>query len=357
MKKYKVAVVIGRFQPAHHAHMKLFEKGLEIAEKLVIVLGSARSPRTIKNPWTYDERKTMLEYSFPEHVRHRVYFKGVMDTIYSDAEWVANVSEAPQVAMDDGFINNDEIAIIAHSKDESSYYLNYFKQWDAVDIEEVLATDKGPPISSTKIRELFFDGYMNFVKSACPEGVYDFLCDFRKTDEFDMLLHEYKQAIEYDKKFENAPYGYTNFVTVDAMVVQSGHVLLVRRKESPGAGLWALPGGHLEVSETFLQGAIRELREETGIKVPEKVLRGSVVYDKVYDHPERSLRGRVKKKIGRTITRMFLFKLDDNEKLPRVKNGSDASECWWFTFAEIRNMRDQLFEDHFDIINDGLNKI
>lgn len=355
-KKYKVAVVIGRFQPAHNAHMELFKKGLEIAENLVIVLGSTRSPRTIKNPWTYDDRKSMIEYSFPPEVRDRIYFKGVEDSIYSDVEWVTKVSSAPHVALGYGFDNSD-VVLIAHNKDESSYYLNYFKQWDAADIEEVLATDNGPAISSTKLRELFFDGYMNFIKAACPVGVYDFLDNFRRTAEFKQLLEEYKQAVEYDKKFENAPYGYTNFVTVDAMVVQSGHVLLVRRKHSPGAGLWALPGGHLEVNETFIQGAIRELKEETGIKVPEKVLRGSVAYDKVYDHPDRSLRGRVKKKIGRTITRLFVFKLDDNENLPRVKSGSDAAECWWFTFAEVRNMRDELFEDHFDLICDGLNKI
>ena len=65
-------------------------------------------------------------------------------------------------------------------------------------------------------------------------------------------------------------------MTVDAVVVQSGHILLVKRGDMPGKGLWALPGGFLNQEETMLDGAIRELKEETKIKVPVPVLKGSI---------------------------------------------------------------------------------
>ncbi len=366
MKKYKLAVVIGRFEPAHNAHFALFDKALEVAENLVIVLGSHNSPRTIKNPWTTQERMDMIRLGLPPETSNRVFMTGVEDSIYSDADWVTNVYNAVDNAYKEIYPNevnlsalhkNNNIALIAHNKDETTYYLNYFKAYDAIDVSTVNASDNGPAISATKIRELYFEGYTNLIRAACPEGVVQFLQDFRATEEFAALKKEYDDALKYDAQYENVPYGQINFVTVDSMVVQSGHVLLVKRGQSPGKGLWALPGGHLNINETFIQGAIRELKEETGIKVPNKVLMGSMVYDHVFDHPDRSLRGRLKKKIGRTITRLFMFKLNDAETLPKVKGSGDACEAWWFTFGEVKKMRNEMFEDHYDMVMHGLNRL
>jgi len=365
-KQYKLAVVIGRFEPAHNAHFALFSKALEVAENLVIVLGSHNSPRSIKNPWSSEDRMDMIRNSLSLEDSKRVAITGVEDCVYSDADWVVSVHETVSLVYDsiyrdeprlDPFHKNKNICIIAHSKDETSYYLDFFKAYDAISMPTVHASTDGPSISATKIRELYFEGYMNLISAVCPRGVVEFLEKFRSTAEFAALKQEYDDAVKYDAQYENIPYGQTNFVTVDSMVVQSGHVLLVKRGESPGKGLWALPGGHLNINETFIQGAIRELKEETGIKVPEKVLYGSMVYDHVFDHPDRSLRGRLKKKIGRTITRLFVFKLSNSEKLPRVVGADDASEAWWFTFGEIRNMRSQMFEDHYDLIIHALNRL
>ncbi len=50
-----------------------------------------------------------------------------------------------------------------------------------------------------------------------------------------------------------------------AVVVQDGHVLLVKRSKQPDAGLWGFPGGHVEWGETVMQAAKRELHEETSV--------------------------------------------------------------------------------------------
>lgn len=47
--------------------------------------------------------------------------------------------------------------------------------------------------------------------------------------------------------------------------MNSGRVLVGRRKNSHGEGTWSFPGGHLEPQESFLQCAERELKEETGL--------------------------------------------------------------------------------------------
>lgn len=50
-----------------------------------------------------------------------------------------------------------------------------------------------------------------------------------------------------------------------AVVVADSHVLLAQRRNQPDAGLWGFPGGHVELGETALAAAARELQEETGI--------------------------------------------------------------------------------------------
>jgi ADP-ribose pyrophosphatase YjhB (NUDIX family) len=50
-------------------------------------------------------------------------------------------------------------------------------------------------------------------------------------------------------------------------ITDDGHVLLIRRGFEPGRGLWAQPGGFLEVDETLGEGAVRETLEETGLLV------------------------------------------------------------------------------------------
>ncbi len=50
-----------------------------------------------------------------------------------------------------------------------------------------------------------------------------------------------------------------------AVVVTERDVLLARRANPPDAGLWGFPGGHVELGETALDAAARELREETGV--------------------------------------------------------------------------------------------
>ena len=110
----------------------------------------------------------------------------------------------------------------------------------------------------------------------------------------------------------------------------------------PGAGLWALPGGFLDQDETLLDGAIRELKEETKIKVPVPVLKGSIKSQKTFDNPRRSLR-------GRTITTAFFIDLGFSETMPKVKGADDAEVARWVPFKDINPA--EVFEDHFAIID------
>ncbi len=56
-------------------------------------------------------------------------------------------------------------------------------------------------------------------------------------------------------------------VGVGAVVIRDGKVLLVERGRDPGKGLWAIPGGSVEIGETLQAAAEREILEETGIVI------------------------------------------------------------------------------------------
>ncbi|MGI8786727.1 MAG: NUDIX domain-containing protein [Pyrinomonadaceae bacterium] len=135
------------------------------------------------------------------------------------------------------------------------------------------------------------------------------------------------------------------FVTTDAVVVQSGHVLVIRRGFPPGKGLLALPGGFLAPDSTLEDNAIRELKEETNIKVPAQVLRGSIKNSHAFDYPERSQR-------GRTVTFAYHIELEPSLKdgLPHVKGGDDAAKAFWLPLSALGEKEDEFFEDHLHII-------
>lgn len=60
--------------------------------------------------------------------------------------------------------------------------------------------------------------------------------------------------------------GRTPCVAVGAVATVADHILLVRRANEPGRGLWSVPGGRVEWGETLVEAVVRELREETGLE-------------------------------------------------------------------------------------------
>jgi 8-oxo-dGTP diphosphatase len=76
------------------------------------------------------------------------------------------------------------------------------------------------------------------------------------------MLEAYGMAEPIEREYPRAP-----IVGVGAVVVDAGRVLLVQRGREPLKGKWSLPGGMLEVGESLHQGVVREVEEETGLKV------------------------------------------------------------------------------------------
>lgn len=346
-KRYELAVVIGRFQPLHNGHVNLLKRAREISDNILVLVGSSGQARSTVNPFTFEERRDMINDELLRTTSHDgIYIEPLVNTLYDDSRWITQVvTTVNRVLYSAGCDPRAApVALVGHDKDHTSYYLNYFPQWDLIDMPPTPVS-----VDATKIRKLLFEEDHAFIESVVPWATQRFLGGWVSSQAHGQLVLEYEAIQAYKESWAGAPFP-PMFVTVDSVVVQSGHVLLVKRKGYPGKGLWAMPGGFLNEHETIETGMIRELREETGLKVPEKVLKGSIKHVGVFDHPGRSTR-------GRTITHAGLVKLDDREKLPRVRGQDDAEKAKWFSFHDVLGMRDQMFEDHYDIIESMLTKI
>ncbi len=345
-KNYDLAVFIARAQPFHNGHKYIIEEALKRADFVLVLVGSTDIPRSYRNPFTFDERRNMILDSFDLDSRFRIFVSKTHDHTYNDTLWVKDIQSAVNRKLENKFYfpgdGKKSVALVGHSKDKSSYYLKLFPMWESIDLPNHGGID------ATTIREEFFlSGSSQWSTKNIPESVAKFLLGFYNTPEYKSIRDECDFVFQYKKAWEAAPYPPT-FVTVDAVVVQSGHVLLVKRGAQPGKGLWAIPGGFLNQDERIEDAAIRELREETGIKVPVPVLKGSIVAREVFDDPNRSLR-------GRTITHAFGFRLRDDVSLPKVKGQDDAEKAKWMLLSDLKP--DIFYEDHFHIITNIVSKM
>lgn len=323
------SVVIGRFQPAHQAHLAMIRRALEISNKVIILVGSTDAPRTTRNPFTFEERETLLRSLLKDVDKNRYVIRPVPDAFQSDVTWVASVqSEVRAITK-----GTEDVILVGNFKDSSSYYLKLFPTWDFHD------TGIQDGVSATSIRNAWFSGE-NY-PTGTPQETVAFLASFDENT-FHVLEEEFLFVREYKKLWAEAPYP-VNFVTTDAVVLRSGHVLLVRRKDAPGKGLYALPGGFVGTDETVKEAAIREVYEETSIRLLKEILSDKLAETRVFDYPERDARGRV-------ITHAHFFDLG-NGVLPIVAGGSDASSAEWKPLAWVFGNPQLVYADHISIIS------
>lgn len=348
-KPFDMIIYIGRFQPFHVAHKKTIDKALSLSNKVLILVGSAENSTSPKNPFTFNQREQMItdHYSsgFQSVTGTQLFVEPVKDHTYDDPAWVLEVSE--MVEKHTQYDENPRIGVVGHDKDHSSFYLNWFPQWEFISVPSY--PESGESIDATKIRNLLFSDNIQFISGVVPDNVFSFLFEFYESSIFIKLQHDWKFNEQYKQDWAGSPYP-PIFVTVDSVVVQSGHVLLIERGADSGVGLWAMAGGFIDQFELLENAAVRELVEETKIKLQEDVLHRSITQTEVFDSPNRSSR-------GRTITHAYLFELNDAKPLPKVKGADDAAKAQWFSFAEFQKMESVMFEDHFHIVKHMLNLV
>lgn len=344
----ELTVYIGRFNPFHLGHAGVLSRAFSRSRYVLVLIGSSGASRSVKNPFTYEEREDMV-YNWAVSAKmptDRLFIMPIRDYPYNDQKWIAEVQET--VLNCARALDIDTTPYLTGAKkDESSWYLDTFGGFFNIDlIDEVIGN-----ISATFVREEYLTGgSISGLSAAVPETTVEFLRHFRASTDFEVLFSEYRNLCKYRKSWENSPFPPV-FVTVDAVVIQSGHVLVVTRKNSPGKGLWALPGGFLDSGERIQNAVVRELKEETDIEMSPAQLHGSITHKEVFDHPDRDPR-------GRTITHAFLFKLKDTFLLPKIRPQlEEVSKVEWVPIAQALASSEKWFGDHHAILTHMCGKV
>ena len=336
---HDLAVLIGRFQPFHNAHLTLLRKALDAAPRVAVVIGSAFQARSPKNPFSWQERAQMIRLALPEADRQRVLFVPMRDH-FDDERWFAEVRQEIDAALcAQGASLPSSTVLVGHVKDATRDYLHGFEGWTLQRVERVHSA------SANAVRDAIFGDAKDAPQAlarAVPASTLAFLRAWTAAPLFSQLAQEWELLRQHDESWAASPYPVV-LVTVDCVVKCRDQVLVIRRGHAPGKGLAAVPGGFLEQRETTLQSALRELEEETHLGLPPATLLACLASTEVFDRPDRSQR-------GRTITHGHFFDLGDRE-LPEVRADDDAEAVEWVPISALCAREEQFLDDHFQMLD------
>lgn len=130
----KTYVFIGRFQPWHNGHQHVAEYALSKADKLIILVGSVDQANDFKNPFNFSQRKKIIQESL-KNIQSKYLAKQeykellvlpVRDYLYNNNKWLNEV----QHTIQDNIGMDEKVFLTGFKKDSSSYYLDYFPNWE-----------------------------------------------------------------------------------------------------------------------------------------------------------------------------------------------------------------------------------
>jgi len=243
---------IGRFQPLHIGHMSIIDKmsRAKDLDEIIIGIGTSQCSHTLYNPYTAGERREMIERSLKTNKPYHII--NIPD-INDFPRWV-NYVESLTLKFDVIYSGN---TIVKELFEQKGY--------------EVRLSEFEHDISATDIRKMMITGdpWGDYV----PEGAREMIGRVKGVQRLRNICAKYPQPA----------------VTADMIInYKDQGIVLIKRKEEPFKGRWALPGGHINTGyENIQQTAVRETKEETNldIKLEQLNLVG------VYSEPGRDPRG------------------------------------------------------------------
>lgn len=319
---YKLTAVIGRFEPLHNEHVRMIEHAISLGEKTVVLVGSSWEPRTLKNPWTFEERRGMLRAVFGD----RIEIRPLRDYPYNDDLWFENTKIMINQTIDYG-VDLTQIAIVGCNKDDTTWYLNHFPEYS---LEQFDAQSK---INATLIRQDIWEGF-DINPLLVPAPVKKWINNWYVKDPsiLDKLQQQFVDVNKYRQQWGKGP-----FLCVDSILMSEGEwVAIITHKE----GTLAIPGGFLDYGETTLAGARRECREEIGFDPG-----NSPVDLFIADNPNRDPR-------CHNVSVVYVW--DVGDELPELTAGDDALSVQWMDSYEIEARREEFRADHFHLIERAL---
>ena len=337
-------VYIGRFQPFHNGHLDVLHQIIDKMDKnvdtITLVLGSSDSGSP-RNPLDSTTRYEMIQsildhdsYIAENKVRCRIIVDEINDSPYNwtmFGKWLQS-----QLSLHMPLCYN-----ILCGMEYIKEYANLVgvPYWQAEERIKVHATD---------IRKAVADNDDAFLKANLPEGV------FADEELYAEMKEQIMRVVKAQQKYINDlhPKYPSVYKTVDNIVLCAGHILFVVRKDN---GKYAMPGGFQDPTDFSAEkGAVRELREETGLDSSGWTPSAEKAFDAPYRDPRCS-------DMVNAVTTAFLYRInptyeqDENgvmhPVLPHVEGKDDAKAAVWIPLSEVCAKPENSFHaDHKKII-------
>lgn len=342
--RYDLCVLVKRLRPPSKADIADIRHALSLGNIALVLIGSARRPRSPANPFKAGEAEAMLRPNFSAEENSRLRCEHLTDT-YNNTRWV---NQGQSVAMDavgslllEG--RAPRIALVGHRRERTVAYARMFG-WEP----EFAAGNEGP--ESRIIRDDYYldpQAALERHSRWLPDNVIAAMAEFATGPDYEWVAQEAADHRRFRRPYEGLQHP-PSFHTADAVVVQSGRVLVTRRSIRPGLGLLALPGVFVGLDETLEEAALRAILEKTRFRVPTvkdptRLLQRAIRAKTQFDYPWRSERARI-------FSTAFLVELFDDTVLPEVTGDprKGTSEAFFAPISQLNP--EEMYEDHAYII-------
>jgi bifunctional NMN adenylyltransferase/nudix hydrolase len=347
--EHAIGVVQGRGEPWHNGHAGpdgLIADALRRCMHVILMIGSSNKARDYKNPFTFGERKQMVEAVFAdETARGRLVVVPMPDFFRNNAGWKRNVhaivesERAKFEALYGVGIGDEHTALSGFKKDDTSFYLDEFPEW-----KDILLRTQKVILNATDVREAYFQKPSRILRDLVPKEVAVFLARFRRKAAFGRLVRERKNIDHCRKTWPGENH------TADLLVTWRGQALMIRRGGDYGNGLIAFPGGIRDKGEDYVTCALREFAEEMDFfalnpGITEEFLKAHIVSETVNADKGRDLRGTY-------ITSLIHVALPDSLPKPKVRPRDDAKKAFLIRIERIKE--EETFADHFGMLHEAL---
>ena len=333
--RYKYSFFIGRFQPFHIGHLQNIKQALEISDTLIIMIGSSYRYLSINNPFSFEQRKQMIQDDLKSMLfcKNRIIIEPLQDWLYNEYLWKNEVQ-----AIIYKYANlSDNVAMIGHQKDSSSYYLKYFPCFDYVDVDNYRS------YSATSFRKKFFLNSIidkNYIISKSSQhGTHKLIKDFMKTRHFDYLSSQY---IKFYCSNECSTFS-RNDILLNIMLISGKYIALRKNYDYPGL-VFDLPG--IIIKHIPFNQVNKKVKLLLSTNILNEInIEKDVIFER-FSHAEYCYKNYCCNYLGLIIVDCDFFKKHN------INNTFNFKHIRWIKLDKLlKKMSACLLDDHYQIIN------
>lgn len=239
----KTALWVGRFQPTHLGHLdgakQIQEQGIE---KLIIGIGSAQEKNTLKNPFTFQERKEMLKLGLNKTLNIDYEIVPIPD-MPTDKQWLSYIQNLfpgkSEGKWEDKKVGKRYLFETVFSG--NPWVQNCFEK----DVEVKSLNENRVSISASNLRSKL--GNFEEILEETTQEISNYLDSISAGERIQKLIPKPRNP----------------YLATDGIVEYRGGIVLIERLNEPFG--YALPGGFVDYGESGEHAVVREMREELGL--------------------------------------------------------------------------------------------